>query len=188
MIAEARLRAAAAGIVNATFEQADAQVHPFALGAADVVMSKFGAMFFADGCGVHEPGARTPARRPPRCSGGGLGDNDWMRLVRRRWRRAAICPCLPRGRRGRSAPPTRRATAPSWKAPASSTSRTSSCTSRLRPATPPTTFEFVSSSSLGRGLLSGVDPDTHERDTGAAHGDRRARDPRRGVLAPSAGW
>ena len=31
MIAEARLRAAAAGIVNATFEQADAQVHPFAV-------------------------------------------------------------------------------------------------------------------------------------------------------------
>ena len=32
--------------------------------------------------------------------------------------------------------------------------------------TPDDAFEFVSSSSLGRGLLSGVDPDTHERGHG----------------------
>jgi SAM-dependent methyltransferase len=48
MLAEARRRAADEGIANVVFEQADAQVHPFALGGFDVVLSRFGVMFFAD--------------------------------------------------------------------------------------------------------------------------------------------
>lgn len=48
MLAEARRQAADEGIANVMFEQADAQVHPFAPGAFDVVLSRFGVMFFAD--------------------------------------------------------------------------------------------------------------------------------------------
>ncbi len=48
MLARAREKASAAGLDNATFEQADAQVHQFAPGAFDVAISSFGAMFFAD--------------------------------------------------------------------------------------------------------------------------------------------
>jgi SAM-dependent methyltransferase len=47
-VAEARRLAAAAGAVNARFEVADAQVHPFGAGVFDVVLSKFGVMFFDD--------------------------------------------------------------------------------------------------------------------------------------------
>ncbi len=47
-IAEARRLAAAAGVINARFEVADVQVHPFAAGVFDVVLSKFGVMFFDD--------------------------------------------------------------------------------------------------------------------------------------------
>jgi SAM-dependent methyltransferase len=47
-IAEARRLAAGAGIANARFEVADAQVHPFPAGAFDVVVSNFGVMFFDD--------------------------------------------------------------------------------------------------------------------------------------------
>jgi SAM-dependent methyltransferase len=47
-VAEARRLAAAAGVVNARFEVADAQVHPFPAGTFDVVLSTFGVMFFAD--------------------------------------------------------------------------------------------------------------------------------------------
>jgi SAM-dependent methyltransferase len=48
MLDEARRRAAGAGIANATFEQADAQVHPFDPHSFDVVISRTAAMFFGD--------------------------------------------------------------------------------------------------------------------------------------------
>jgi SAM-dependent methyltransferase len=47
-VAEARRLAARAGVVNARFEVADAQVHPFQAGAFDVVLSSLGVMFFDD--------------------------------------------------------------------------------------------------------------------------------------------
>ena len=47
-VAEARRLAAAAGVTNARFEVADVQVHPFGAGIFDVVLSKFGVMFFDD--------------------------------------------------------------------------------------------------------------------------------------------
>jgi SAM-dependent methyltransferase len=47
-VAEARRLAACAGVANARFEVADAQVHPFGAGAFDVVLSSFGVMFFDD--------------------------------------------------------------------------------------------------------------------------------------------
>jgi SAM-dependent methyltransferase len=48
MLQRAREESRAAGLTNVTYEQADAQVHPFAAGAFDVAMSSFGAMFFND--------------------------------------------------------------------------------------------------------------------------------------------
>jgi SAM-dependent methyltransferase len=48
MLAHARERAAQAGITNATFLQADAQVEPFEPESRDLVISSYGAMFFAD--------------------------------------------------------------------------------------------------------------------------------------------
>jgi SAM-dependent methyltransferase len=47
-IAEARRLAASADVINARFEVADAQVHPFRAGMFDVVLSSFGVMFFDD--------------------------------------------------------------------------------------------------------------------------------------------
>ena len=47
-VAEARRLAACAGVTNARFEVADAQVHPFGAGVFDVVLSSFGVMFFDD--------------------------------------------------------------------------------------------------------------------------------------------
>jgi SAM-dependent methyltransferase len=47
-IAEARRLAASAGVPNASFEVADAQVHPLPAGRFDLVLSNFGVMFFDD--------------------------------------------------------------------------------------------------------------------------------------------
>src|SRR5262249_46534511 len=48
MIALARRLAAAEGLGNARFEQADAQICPFGAGPFDVAISRTGAMFFGD--------------------------------------------------------------------------------------------------------------------------------------------
>jgi SAM-dependent methyltransferase len=47
-VAEARRLAAGAGVANARFEVADAQVHPFGTGVFDLALSSFGVMFFDD--------------------------------------------------------------------------------------------------------------------------------------------
>src|SRR3954454_17380587 len=48
MLARARATAEEEGLANVTFEQGDAQIHPFPAGAYDVAFSRFGIMFFAD--------------------------------------------------------------------------------------------------------------------------------------------
>ena len=48
MLEHARRVSREEGLANVSFEQADAQVHPFAPGAFDVAMSRFGSMFFDD--------------------------------------------------------------------------------------------------------------------------------------------
>lgn len=48
MLEVARGRAAAAGINNLSYLQADVQIHPFAAAGYDVVLSRTGVMFFAD--------------------------------------------------------------------------------------------------------------------------------------------
>ncbi|MFE2553066.1 class I SAM-dependent methyltransferase [Streptomyces sp. NPDC059355] len=65
MLRVARQRAAAEGLQNVDFVQADAQVHPFPATAFDVAVSRSGTMFFADPVaafrnigGALRPGAR----------------------------------------------------------------------------------------------------------------------------------
>jgi SAM-dependent methyltransferase len=48
MLARARAVCAEQGIANASFEQGDAQVHPLPAAGFDVVVSRFGIMFFGD--------------------------------------------------------------------------------------------------------------------------------------------
>jgi SAM-dependent methyltransferase len=48
MLDRAREHAAADGVGNVTFEHGDAQVHPFEAAHFDLVLSRFGVMFFAD--------------------------------------------------------------------------------------------------------------------------------------------
>lgn len=48
MLDRARAKAESEGVTNVRFEQADAQVHPFAPGSFDLAVSSFGCMFFAD--------------------------------------------------------------------------------------------------------------------------------------------
>jgi len=82
MVARARELAATEGVGNATFAQADAQVHPFEPAAHDVVMSRFGAMFFGDPVAAFGNIGR--GLRP----GGRLALMSWQSLERNEWLQA----------------------------------------------------------------------------------------------------
>jgi SAM-dependent methyltransferase len=79
MLDRARQRAGEQGLTNVSFEQADAQVHPFDTRRFDVVISRFGAMFFADPVAAFANIART--MRP----GGRLALLAWQPLDRNPW-------------------------------------------------------------------------------------------------------
>ena len=79
MLEEARRRAEAEGLDNARFEQVDAQIHPFAPTAYDVVLSRTGAMFFGDPSAAFANVAR--ALRP----GGRMLLITWQPLTANEW-------------------------------------------------------------------------------------------------------
>lgn len=79
MLDHARKRAAAEGLTNVRFEQADAQVHPFERDAFDVAISSFGTMFFADPVAAFTNIGS--ALRP----GGKLAMLSWQELQRNEW-------------------------------------------------------------------------------------------------------
>ena len=84
MLARARERAATEGITNVTFEQADAQVHPFPDTHFDVVLSRFGVMFFADPPAAFANLARatTPGGRFAAVVWQPVARNAWLQVPR----------------------------------------------------------------------------------------------------------
>jgi SAM-dependent methyltransferase len=79
MLARAEQSAKDEGLGNITFQQADAQVHPFEAGSFDVAMSRFGVMFFAD------PVAAFTNIASALRSGGRLGMLVWQSLAGNEW-------------------------------------------------------------------------------------------------------
>lgn len=79
MLKRAREVAAADGLANVQFEQADVQVHPFEPARFDLAISAFGAMFFADPTAAFRNVKR--ALRP----GGELALLSWRELARNEW-------------------------------------------------------------------------------------------------------
>ena len=78
-IARARELARAEGLANVTFAHADAQTHRFAPGRSDVVISRFGTMFFGDPVAAFTGIGR--ALRP----GGRLVMVVWQSFERNEW-------------------------------------------------------------------------------------------------------
>ena len=79
MLARARQRSQAEGLTNVSFEQADAQVHLFPEQAFDLLLSRFGVMFFADRVAAFANLRR--ALRP----GGRLTLLTWQPLSQNEW-------------------------------------------------------------------------------------------------------
>jgi SAM-dependent methyltransferase len=79
MLERARLRAAEAGLTNVEFERGDAQVYPFAPASYDVVVSRFGVMFFDDPLAAFTNIGRSV--KP----GGRLACVVWQDMARNEW-------------------------------------------------------------------------------------------------------
>ncbi|HEX6311218.1 MAG TPA: class I SAM-dependent methyltransferase [Acidimicrobiia bacterium] len=84
MLERARALAAADGLTNVFFEQADAQVHAFEPGRHDVVVSRFGVMFFADPVAAFTNigAAIRPGGRIVALAWQGLDRNEWLLELR----------------------------------------------------------------------------------------------------------
>ena len=84
MLERARAVAEREGLTNVTFEQADAQVHPFPERAFDVAVSSFGAMFFADPVAAFANIGRAlrPGGRLAVVAWRELADNEWLSAIR----------------------------------------------------------------------------------------------------------
>jgi SAM-dependent methyltransferase len=81
MIEQAGRLAAGQDIGNASFEQADAQIHPFAAGSFDVAISRTGTMFFGDPAAAFRNIGRAlrPGGRLVMLVWQGPGPNEWIR-------------------------------------------------------------------------------------------------------------
>lgn len=84
-LAQARTRAAAEGLSNVEFVQADAQTHRFEPGGYDVVISRFGTMFFDDppAAFTNIATALRPGGRLAMLVWRGWEDNAWVQELRR---------------------------------------------------------------------------------------------------------
>lgn len=92
LLARARASAEAAGLGNAVFHQGDAQVHPLEPARFDVVISRFGTMFFAD------PVAAFANIRSATRPAGRLAFVCWQPLAAQQWLlvpRAALAEHVP---------------------------------------------------------------------------------------------
>ena len=84
MLERGRELAAAEGLTNVEFVQADAQVHPFEAGAFDVAISSFGVMFFNDPVAAFANigAALTPQGRLAVYAWREIGRNEWVSEMR----------------------------------------------------------------------------------------------------------
>jgi SAM-dependent methyltransferase len=83
MLEHARRRAAEEGVSNASFQQVDAQVHPFPSEVFDVAISRTGAMFFGDltAAFANIGRAMVPRGRLVLVVWQGLSANEWIREI-----------------------------------------------------------------------------------------------------------
>jgi SAM-dependent methyltransferase len=84
MLGRARARAREEGLTNVEFVQADAQVQDFGADRFDVVISRFGAMFFSDPTAAFAnlAGALHPGARVVLAAWMPLDQNEWLSAVR----------------------------------------------------------------------------------------------------------
>jgi SAM-dependent methyltransferase len=169
MLARARADAQSAGLANASFIEGDAQVHSFEPGSFDVVISRFGVMFFAD------PAAAFTNLHTATKPGGCLVFVCWQPMTENQWLLvpgAALAEHIPLPDPGPPDAPGMFALADSGRMRgilASAGWRDIQITPVHTPillaggGTIDDAIEFLRTGSLGRAMLAGADPATQAR-------------------------
>ncbi|CAO5234824.1 class I SAM-dependent methyltransferase [Frankia sp. AgKG'84/4] len=189
MLGLARRRAEYEHVTNVTFEQADAQIHPFPAETFDVAVSRHGVMFFGDPLAAFTNLAR--ALRPA----GRIVLLTWQPFERNEWLQAFFT-CLAAGREI-PVPPS---DAPSPFALSDPDrirlllNTAGFCDVRVEGLTEPMyfgpdpdeAFQFVSAQHAG--LVRDLDPDAKGRALDALRADLAEHHTTRGVRYDSAAW
>ena len=191
MLARARKRAATEGLDQVRFVQADAQVHDFGGEAFDVVISRFGSMFFADHGAAfdHLAGATRPGGRLALLAWQSLNNNEWLREVRSALAAGRDLPAP-----GAGTPTPFGLSDPDWVRTMlmSSGWRDVSCEGLARPFRlgddADDALEFLSGTGAVRGMLQDLDPDRAASALTALHAALAAHETDDGVLMGSATW
>ena len=191
LLAEARRRSEAAGLTNTSFLQGDAQIHPFEPEGFDLVISRFGAMFFGDPVAGFTNIARglRPGGRLALMSWQALARNEWLLVLRDTLAAGRSLPEPPSGAAGPfglSQPDDVRRilTAAGFEAveltevqePVSLGSDTEDA------------FGFVSGLGVSRGLLGGLDGDARQAALEALRDRLADHATPDGVLLGASGW
>ncbi len=191
MLDLARLRAEAEGLANATFEQVDAQVHPFPEAAFDLATSVFGAMFFGD------PVAAFANIRRSLRPGGGLAllawrdllDNEWVAGIRLALSLGRTLPLPAVGAPGPFALADRDNTARVLRQAGFVDIRFDEVDEPIRLGDDPEdAFSFVSTFGITRGLTHDLDEEGRAAALEALHASLVAHDTGDGVLFRGSAW
>ncbi len=189
MLELARRRAEREHVTNVTFEQADAQIHPFPAEAFDVAVSRHGVMFFGDPVAAFTNLAR--ALRPA----GRIVLLTWQPFERNEWLQAFFT-CLAAGR-DIPVPPSDAPSPFAFSDPdriRSLLNTAGFCDVRVEGLTEPMyfgpdpddAFRFVSAQHSG--LVRDLDPDIKSRALDELRTNLAEHHTARGVLYDSAAW
>ena len=191
MLELARERAAADGVTNVRFEQADAQVHPFDASAFDLAVSSFGCMFFADPVAAYRniAGALRPDGRLALLAWRDMASNEWI---------TAVVTALAVGRELPAPPP--HAPGPFAFADPEHVRRVLGEAGFVDVELAPVdaamqlgesaddAFAFLRTMGVTRGLTQDLDADTRQRALDALRAAVEAHETREGVRAAGAAW
>lgn len=184
-----RARELAAG--SAEFVEGDAQVHPFVDGQFDVVLSRFGAMFFADRAAAFRNLARAtaPGGRIVLVAWATLQENEWLQEVRGSLALGRDLPAPPAG-----APSpfgladVDAATAVLRAAGYGDATATLLTEDFVAGKDADDAYAFLGSSGVVRGLLDGLSPELQEQGRKNLRASLEAHDTGHGVVYGSAAW
>jgi len=191
MLARARERSRAEGLTNVRFEQADAQVYPFADQAFDVAISRFGATFFADPVAAFRNVGRAlrPGGRLALLAWQELGKNEWLLALRGALAAGRTLPEPPAGAPG----PFGLADADAARRILAEAGFAAVAFAEVREpvylgASGDDAFGFVRTMGVTRGLLNELDDTARARALEALRTMLRAHESGEGVLLDSRAW